>query len=306
MNTERLATASCAMGLLAYVGVTSMLSGPQAAAEPAGIEAPATIELRGLVRDFRERTAPSGHPDFEVTPAHGYNIYCGNISPYLGDDGKPVFTGQGRKVHRNWRDSANRPICYRVAEAYPAPGDKPGEWGPADTGGIESEKSFAHWYRDTPGVNMSRHLTLKLVRQDDDTYVFDNRFDPMYADLGGFFPIEGRLYGKPEGFPERNFHFTVELRSEFVYDPDANQVFGFEGDDDVWVFINGELVIDLGGVHPAKEQFIDLNRLDLEPGETYPLDFFFAERHRTQSNFRIVTTLQLTNVDPPALTSIVD
>ena len=96
------------------------------------------------------------------------------------------------------------------------------------------------------------------------------------------------------------------LFGEFVYDPHANQVFRFEGDDDVWVFINGELVIDLGGVHPSKEQFIDLDRLDLEAGETYRLDFFFAERHRTQSNFRIVTTLQLTNLDPPAVTSIFD
>ncbi len=306
MKTERLATASCALGLLTSVGVTSLVSGPEAVADPGENEPPATIELRGLVRDFRERSVPMGHPDFEVTPGHGYNIYCGNISPYLGEDGKPVFTGQGHKVNRNWRDGADRPICYRVAETYPASGDKPGEWGPADTGGIESENSFAHWYRDAPGVNMSEHLTLTLVRQDDGTYVFDNRFDPLYAELGGFFPIEDRLYGNPDGFPDRNFHFTFELQSEFVYDPDANQLFRFEGDDDVWVFIDGQLVIDLGGVHPAKQQFIDLNRLDLAPGETYRLDFFFAERHRTQSNFRIETTLNLRTIEVPAITAAFD
>ena len=67
----------------------------------------------------------------------------------------------------------------------------------------------------------------------------------------------------------------------------------FVGDDDVWVFVNEMLVIDLGGIHGATEQYVDLNRLGLEDGETYTLDFFFAERHRTQSNFRFQTNLLL-------------
>jgi hypothetical protein len=35
--------------------------------------------------------------------------------------------------------------------------------------------------------------------------------------------------------------------------------------------------------------------ITLSDGETYPIDFFFAERHRTQSNFRIETTLEMEN-----------
>jgi fibro-slime domain-containing protein len=66
------------------------------------------------------------------------------------------------------------------------------------------------------------------------------------------------------------------------------------------VFINGQLVIDLGGVHSTVEQYVDLNRLGMADGEIYSLDFFFAERHRTESNFRITTNLPL--VSTPVLT----
>ena len=64
-----------------------------------------------------------------------------------------------------------------------------------------------------------------------------------------------------------------------------------------------EGMIDLGGVHAAHDQFVDLNRLGLTDGESYPLDFFFAERHRTQSNFRIQTNLLLATPTLPTITS---
>ena len=305
MTIHRLATASCALGMLTSVGLTTLFSSPNAVADP-GDEPQAQMQLTGSVRDFRERTVTMGHPDFEVTPDHGYKVYCGNVATYLGADGKPVFTGQGRKVVENWRDAANRPICYYIAEKYPAPGDVAGKWGAFDTGGIESAESFDSWFNDTPGLNMSALLTITLVRQTDGTYLFDNSLDPDYADLGGFFPIEDKLFGNPGGYPDRNFHFTFELHGDFEYDANTGQVFKFSGDDDVWVFIDGELVIDLGGVHSSSEQYIDLDRLGLEPGGSYRLDFFFAERHRTQSNFQIVTNLELQNVKPPTVSSIFD
>ncbi|NNF42263.1 MAG: fibro-slime domain-containing protein [Phycisphaerales bacterium] len=186
-------------------------------------------------------------------------------------------------------------------EANPDADDDGGTLGVSSDGGVDSAASFNQWFRDTPGVNLSKPLTLEFHRQDDGTYVFDDKDDPTYADRGGFFPIEDELFGNPGGHPDRNFHFTFELHTTFTYDDAADQVFRFVGDDDVWVYIDGKLAIDLGGVHSAREQFVDLDRMGLEDGKTYNLDFFFAERHRTQSNFRIETNLELEAADKPMM-----
>ena len=51
---------------------------------------------------------------------------------------------------------------------------------------------------------------------------------------------------------------------------------------------------------------LDCAGMGLDDGETYDLAFFFAERHRTQSNFRIVTNLPLESVVPPTISAIFD
>ncbi len=305
MTCKKITIVSCAAGSLIFVSAMILGLVVRVEAQPGGAESePEFIDLVGAVRDFRERTAPEGHPDFEVRPAHGFALYQGNIAAALGSDGRPVFEGGGHKVNSDWTDSSGRPICFRLFDA--ARGDHPGAFGAGDSGGIASAATFESWYRDVPGVNMSQLLTLRLVHQPDGTYVFDDTMDEHYEDLGGFFPIEHALLGNPGGSPDRNFHFTYELHCTFIYQADQNQIFKFIGDDDVWVFINGQMVIDLGGVHSARTQYVELNRLGLQDGRPYPLDFFFAERHRTQSNFRIVTNLALQSVPPPTNSSIWD
>lgn len=278
-----------------------------AAAMLAELDPPAVIELTGVVRDFRERSGQNGeegHPDFERRPEHGFGHYAGNIETTLDENNKPVFNGGGYKVRSQWSDSAGRPICYALYDSEL--GDSIGLQGASDNGGITSAESFDQWFRDVPGTNLSKPLTLTFRRQMDGSYVFDDSSDESYQSLGGFFPIENELIGNPGGDPDRNFHFTFELHTEFTYEAAGGQVFQFIGDDDVWVFIDGQMVIDLGGVHAAKEQYVDLNRLGLTDGETYTLSFFFAERHRTQSNFRIVTNLQLENTPPSTMSAIYD
>lgn len=264
-----------------------------------------TIELTGTVRDFKERQTNGGHSDFEKKPRRGFGLYCRNIGENLDADGCPIFIDDGRKVYQQAMDAAGNPICYLLYDE--SLGDTPISWGPRCDGGITSTWSFYSWYRDVPGTNLGMPLTLTFVQQPDGSYVFDDTLDPVYSQLGGFFPIDDMFFGNSGGSPDHNFHFTFELHTEFTYDAEAENFFQFIGDDDVWVYVDGNLVIDLGGVHGATEQFVDLDRLGLEDGETYTLYFFFAERHRVESNFRIATSLQLGDDDGlPSMTAAFD
>ena len=270
-------------------------------------ENPESITLTGVVRDFKERSVEGGHPDFESRPDGGFGLYGQNIAVDIGEDEKPVFTGRGRKLRRQYKDSAGNPICWTLFDEDM--GDMLGRWGSYDSGGIESSSSYDVWFNDVLGSNMSRTFDLTLDKAADGSYVFDSNESEWCQLLNGFFPIENQLFGNSaaaSGAPDRNFHFTFELHTEFTYNEDDSQVFTFRGDDDVWVFIDGKLVIDLGGVHGAESQTVDIDRLGLTSGETYRLCFFFAERHRTQSNFRIQTNLKLDTVDLPTVTAAYD
>lgn len=152
--------------------------------------------------------------------------------------------------------------------------------GPTAT--VSGQASFDQWYRDVPGVNQGVDVDLPLTETPSGLFVFD--------DLT-FFPIDGMLFGN-EGFAH-NFHFTLEATTVFRYL--GGEIFRFRGDDDVFVFIDGQLVIDLGGVHGRQEATVDLDTvapsLGLVMGERYTLHLFFAERHTSASTFTVETTL---------------
>ena len=283
--------------LLASLAVAGLfLFAPRAVAQTP----PTSVVLTGIVRDFQE-----SHVDFEVSPSEGFAHYTGNVPATIPLGGNPTYVGPGNKIASQWRDSLGRPINSTLYDA--ALGDTEGSYSAnPSSGGITSVESFSEWFNDTLGTNMSYPLSLTLNRQADGTYLFDSGTDEPYASRGGFFPIDGMLYGNTLGPLDHNFHFTFEYHGKFVFSSADGMFFKFVGDDDIWVYINGQLVIDLGGVHAAHDQYVDVSRLGLVDGATYQLDFFYAERHRTQANFLITTNLPLISDALPAISHAFD
>ena len=156
---------------------------------------------------------------------------------------------------------------------------------PGATAVTNGPDAFNQWYRDVDGVNLrfdmvSIPLTADPARQG--VFVYDN---------DAFFPIDDQGWGNQ--YQGHNFDFTTEIHFDFPYR--GGEVFTFRGDDDVWVFVNGHLAIDLGGVHEAETGSIDLDQkageLGITAGKTYRMDIFQAERHVIYSTFHIETTL---------------
>jgi fibro-slime domain-containing protein len=112
-----------------------------------------------------------------------------------------------------------------------------------------------------------------------------------------FFPWDGDArswvgMGVEQTWNNHNWGFTTEIHTYFEYSGDTTQpqTLRFSGDDDVWVFINRHLAVDLGGTHGQIEGSVTLDsanasRFDLEAGRIYEIALFHAERHTDASNF---------------------
>jgi fibro-slime domain-containing protein len=111
-----------------------------------------------------------------------------------------------------------------------------------------------------------------------------------------YFPLDGQGWNdQARGYDrqQHNFGFTTEIHTSFTYN--GGETFTFQGDDDVFVYINKHLAIDLGGIHEQQTKTVNLDEqasaLEISTGNTYDLAVFNAERNPTQSNFRIDTTM---------------
>jgi fibro-slime domain-containing protein len=84
-----------------------------------------------------------------------------------------------------------------------------------------------------------------------------------------------------------NFYFTTEARYLFRYT--APSALAFYGDDDVWVFVNGKLALDLGAPHERLEGAVTIDgaAFGLEVGRIYEIAVFHADRHPRESNYQL-------------------
>lgn len=154
----------------------------------------------------------------------------------------------------------------------------PGGWTPG-AGSITSQESFARWFDPASPFSMQHSITLTQSAADAGVLSFRD---------SDFFPADGKLRGN-EG-REHNYHFTFELRTAFVYQP--GQFISVGGDDDIWLFVDDRLALDVGGVHPRRAGTLNLDALGLTAGRLYSLVLFFAERHASHSELWIDTNIR--------------
>lgn len=230
---------------------------------------PDTIWVPVTFYDFHSN---SSNPEFEVEHNSGlrYNMIAdtlnANRKPVLGT--KPFFNYYIHKWFEPWKaGDFTAPAYYNL-----------------------SSDSFeiVTLDHDTAFKNIVIQDSIPFLHIGDGVYQFERSGESRTSE---FFWLDGRGFGNEKR--SHNFSFTMELHTTFTYTKDLN--FEFLGDDDVWAFINGKLAMDIGGIHNAEDGEIELDGIadsyGLLNGKKYAFDFFYAERHTSNSRIKITTNL---------------
>jgi len=249
----------------------------------------ATLDIPILYRDmlyYNTTNFPvpqppgGGHPDFN----RNTGTATGLVQPTLGADHEPVWLSNG-------------PVGT-----------------PLLTGAVD----FCWWYHETGcgdgGANPYDKLVYLDAMGNPTKLTLTQGMSGTYAYTATqFFPLDGLGWNagtNPQTDVDcestftpgavsgpHNFSFTSELHYLFTYQASvaasaAPSVFSFTGDDDVWAFINNQLVVDLGGVHNPLSGTYTLSTanataLGLTDGGWYSIDLFQAERHVCRSTYAL-------------------
>jgi fibro-slime domain-containing protein len=250
---------------------------------------PNPLILPIIYHDFQSWKDPSGHPDFEHYLGNGV---AGMAQPTLGTNGAPVHAAG----------------CVQWSSNNCAPGTATPTWDP-------TVDWFGMWYVDTPAVNKTIVQTLTLPQIAGGAYQFSST---------AFFPLDTATgtWGLTPG-QTHDFGFTSVTRYWFQYTGAAT--LSFFGDDDVFVYINKTLAVDLGGTHQRAQGEVTLDASNgtgfscdfvapgagnsnglampcdstvaTSPGHTvnlgltkngvFEIDVFQAERHTSASNYQL-------------------
>jgi fibro-slime domain-containing protein len=241
---------------------------------------PATWWVKVTYYDFHSN---GSNPEFETPHNNNNNIERLNmVNQYLDEDRKPE-TGPVPYLNydikywfRPW-DSTKTTYKTHADGDFTIPSYEKTAGGEYDA--TMDYKGFKTVDYDTAFKNIVINDSLLFVHEGNGIYKYVNP---------NFFMLDNRGF-KNEG-KDHNYSFAMELHWTFTKVP--GQTFDFRGDDDVWVFIDGKLQMDLGGFHTARDGSIKLDNLpNLVDGKQYSLDLFYVERHSSLSTIQITSNI---------------
>ena len=218
----------------------------------------------------------SGTRQFEFaycSDSQGGGLQQGIVKSTLGSDGSPVPS------YETTADAKSAGIDYQSRGVV---GHDP----------VVSGDNFYRWFHEVSGKSTQYNQEITFTREgSSNRYVYGGR---------QIFPLDD-VSTATQKLLGHNFHFTAHLNIPIKISASGNERFDFTGDDDVWVFVNGQLVLDIGGVHSAIDGYFTINsdgsitsvvddrivnnyNLGLSNGDVVDLDFFYAERNTSEAN----------------------
>jgi len=251
--------------VLTSIAVISMA--PNAQAQTARY--PDTLWVPVTYYDFHSN---GSNPEFEKSPS-GSPVHLGMVADTLDSERKPVL---GPTPY--W----NCDIVKWFRQWTPGDFTIPNYTTPVTTA-CSNPPSTVDYDTAFKNIVIQDSLPFTLVPNTQGTYQYYR---------ASFFPLDGRGFGNEVAAGtarQHNYSFSMELHWEFKNVPGLT--FQFEGDDDVWAFIDNRLVMDIGGIHNATAGSVNVDNLGLTNNKKYMFDFFYCERHVTASDIRITTNL---------------